>query len=71
MSSVEQPCSHARVVCSRRYKLVGRGCRPKSLRMSVWFVGYPTLVTVASSPFYRCKGRGNKGKEIKSYSVGH
>jgi hypothetical protein len=27
MSSVELSCSRARVVCSRGYKLVGRGCQ--------------------------------------------
>jgi hypothetical protein len=27
MSIVELSCSRARVVCSRGYKLVGRGCR--------------------------------------------
>jgi hypothetical protein len=29
-SSVELPCSRARGVCSRGYKLVGRGCRTPS-----------------------------------------
>jgi hypothetical protein len=47
MSSVGQSCSRARVVCSEGYKLVGRGVGPRSLRMGVRFVGYPTLVTVA------------------------
>jgi hypothetical protein len=29
-SSFEPPCSYARNVCSRGYKLVGRGCRSPS-----------------------------------------
>jgi hypothetical protein len=49
----------------------GEGVGPKSLGMGARFVGYPTLVTVSLLSFYRCKERGNKGKEKKSYSVGH
>jgi hypothetical protein len=45
MSSVELPCSRARVVCSRGYKLVGRGCRAQ-VPSNECLVRQLTLVTV-------------------------
>jgi hypothetical protein len=47
MSSVELPSSRARGVCSRGYKLAGRGCRTQVPLNGVRFVGGLTLVMVA------------------------
>jgi hypothetical protein len=47
MSSVELPCSRARGVCSRGYKLVGRGSRTQVPLNGVRSVEGLTLVTVA------------------------
>jgi hypothetical protein len=45
MSSVELPCSCARDVCSRGYKLVERGCRAQVPGLCVFSLS--TLMTVA------------------------
>jgi hypothetical protein len=68
-SCVEQPCSRARVVCSRGYKLVRGGCQTQVpwngcsvYRMSNPCNSFPPL------SFIDARG-GYKGKENASYSV--
>jgi hypothetical protein len=69
MSSVELPCSRARVVCSRVTNWSGEGIEPKSLSTSVWFRslcdGCPPL------PFIDARGRGQKGNKRRVTMLGH
>jgi hypothetical protein len=69
MSSVELSCSCARVVCSRGYKLVGRGCQTQVPQngCSVHRLFNPCN-DCPPLPFI-AQGDGYKGKENKGYNV--
>jgi hypothetical protein len=69
MSSFELSCSRARVVCSRGYKLVGRGYRAQVPGVCVF--GSSALVTVAPLSFIDARGKGKKGSKIRVTVLGH
>jgi hypothetical protein len=69
MSSLELSCFRARGVCSRGYKLVGRGCRTQVPQNGVGSIGGQTLVTVALLSLLSMQGEEHKGNGDKSYIV--
>jgi hypothetical protein len=64
-SSVEQVCSRAMVFCSRGYKLVREGVRPKSLRIGVRFAAIQPCNGCPHLPFIDARGGATRGKKIR------